>query len=176
MTATSSDIVRAKVPGSIMLPSVPNDDRRVLDIDQIQPIEHNPRLLQNPKWRELEASISASGGLTQALAVTKRPGDQRYTVHQGGNTRLRILQKLFKETADARYRRVRVEVHPYTNEFDLAALHDRENVCRGDLTFMERAWKQVSAVRALRPRGTWQNHGARLHRPYRPALWRHHHG
>ncbi len=142
MTAPATPLHRDIFAEAEVLPTASGEGTLTLDIDQIQAYEHNPRLLQNPKWQEIEASILASGGLTQALSVTKRPGDQKYTVHQGGNTRLRILEELYKKTSDVRYRQVRVEVQPYTNEHDLAALHDRENACRGDLIFIERAWSK----------------------------------
>jgi len=131
--------LRAKAP---MRPEALDERVIMLDIDQIEPYEHNPRLLLNPKWQEIEASIVASGGLTEALSVTKRPSDNHYIVHQGGNTRLLILKKLHAETADDRFWRVRVELHPYSSELDLAVLHDRENTCRGNLTFIEQAWSK----------------------------------
>ena len=142
MTAPATPPHRDNFAEAAALPTASGEGTLTLDIDQIQPYEHNPRLLRNPKWQEIEASILASGGLTQALSVTRRPGDQSYIVHQGGNTRLRILKELYKTTSDARYRQVPVEVQPYTNEHDLAALHDRENACRGDLIFIERAWSK----------------------------------
>ena len=45
----------------------------VLDIDQIDCYEHNPRLLRNPKWLDIKAYIRASHGLTEPLSVTRRP-------------------------------------------------------------------------------------------------------
>ena len=115
---------------------------RRLPVDQIAPFDAGPRLLRNPKWAAIKASIKASGGLTNTLSVTKRPGSAHYVCHQGGNTRLLALKELHQETSDPRFGEVRVEVMPYTSDFDLALLHDRENTCRGDLTFIEDAWSK----------------------------------
>ena len=113
-----------------------------LPIDRIECYERNPRLLRNPMWDAIKASIRSSAGLTESLSVTRRPGAAHYVVHQGGNTRLRILKELYAETADESFRWVDVAVHTFTDEMDLAALHDRENTCRGDLTYIEEAWSK----------------------------------
>ena len=133
--ATSDTIENSKAPSI---------GRRVslLDIEEIEPFKNGPRLARNPKWSAIKAAIRASGGLTNMLAVTRRPSERRYVCHQGGNTRLLILKELFRETGDPRFRWVQAEILPYKNEFDLTLLHDRENSCRGDLTFIEAAWSK----------------------------------
>ncbi|MGH1477211.1 MAG: ParB family protein [Geminicoccales bacterium] len=113
-----------------------------LDVDRVVPFDNGPRLLRNPKWQSIKAAIKASGGLTDTLPVTTRPGETHFICHQGGNTRLLVLQELFDETADPRFGQVQVEIVPFTSDFDLTVLHDRENTCRGDLTYIEEAWSK----------------------------------
>ena len=123
-----------------MSPSDLEGSITIVGLQEIAPCAHSARLLRNPKWDELKASIEASGGLTQPLSVTRRPGEATYTLHQGGNTRLAILQELHAETGDERYAEVEVDIRPFTSELELAVFHARENLCRGPLTFFEQAW------------------------------------
>ncbi|MGI9449085.1 MAG: ParB family protein [Geminicoccaceae bacterium] len=132
----------AEAPARTNPPSCIDREVTVLDIDQLYCYEHNPRLLRNPKWLEIKASIRASRGLTETLSVTRRPDDDRYVVHQGGNTRLLVIKELFAETNDEAFRSVKVHIHPFVSEIEIAALHDRENTCRADLTYFEEAWSK----------------------------------
>ena len=120
----------------------PAENVRVLDLDQIDTYEHNPRLLHNAKLPQIKEAIRASGGLTEPISVTQRPGDDGYIVHQGGNTRIQALRELAAETDVPAFRSVPVTIQPYVSEIKLAALHDRENTCRGDLSFFEEAWSK----------------------------------
>jgi len=113
-----------------------------IDVHQIIPFADGPRLLRNPKWDQIKATISASGGLTAPLSVTRRPNEDVYVCHQGGNTRLIILQELFRETKDPRFAKTCVHIVPFEDDFDLAVLHDRENTCRGSLAYIEEAWSK----------------------------------
>jgi len=115
---------------------------RVLDLAQIGTYEHNPRLLRNAKLPQIKEAIRASGGLTEPISVTQRPGEDGYIVHQGGNTRIQALLELAAETNNPAFRSVPVTIQPYVSEIELAALHDRENTCRGDLSFFEEAWSK----------------------------------
>lgn len=116
-----------------------------LPVDRILLYDHNVRLGPNPERDRIKASIVASGGLTSPLAVTKRPESDQFMVHQGGNTRLEILQELSKETPpeNTQFDRVKVVYEIYTNELDIAVNHDRENNLRGDLSFIEQAKGKV---------------------------------
>ena len=69
-------------------------------------------------------------------------------IYAGGNTRLRILQELYEETGDERYREVTCIYHPWTQETDVLVAHLRENDLRGDLTFLDKA-SAVSEVKRL---------------------------
>ena len=64
-----------------------------LEVARIRPYDRNPRRTDNPAYARIKASIRA-GGMAQPLVVTRRPGENDYTVAAGGNTRLRILQEL----------------------------------------------------------------------------------
>ena len=85
-----------------------------ITIDDIQAFPLNPRQSDNPRFDEIMASIEVIG-LQQPLTVTKRPGDGVYTLYNGGNTRLKALQQLWKKHNDRRFYEVRC--HP-------AAPHD----------------------------------------------------
>ncbi len=119
-----------------------NQRYQTLDIDRIQLYENAPRLVRNIKWHGIKDSIRASGGLTNTLAVTRRPDEAHYVCHQGGNTRLLALKELFAETNDPSFAQVQAEIVPYGGEFEIAFLHDRENTCRGDLSYIELAWSK----------------------------------
>lgn len=123
------------------------DDYRKLDIGQIEPYDRNPRYLPNPKTKELEASLRASGGLDGVLAVTRRPGADAYMVFEGGNTTLTLLKKLYAETKDERYRYVTADIRPWSGDFDVMARHYRENNIRGDLSWGERSLEMLALYR-----------------------------
>ena len=55
-----------------------------LAIDRIKPYEHNPRRLSNPLYAQIKASIKAKQGLDDPIGITRRPGDDLYTVRAGG--------------------------------------------------------------------------------------------
>ena len=109
-----------------------------LDIGQIDCYEHNPRQAPNERFTDIKESIRANG-LDQALAVTRKPGEQRYFIYKGGNTRLAALKELLDETGEDRFRRVRCEVHPFQGDIEGIAGHLRENDQRGEMVFIDRA-------------------------------------
>ena len=74
-------------------------------MEQIQPFSLNPRVTRNPGYDVLKASILARG-LDNPPVLTRRPGDEKYMLASGGNTRLAILNELWQETQDERYHRV----------------------------------------------------------------------
>ena len=71
----------------------------VLRVDEIKAYEHNPRHAENREYPRLKDSIRARRGLTTPLTVTKRPGDDLYTIAAGGNSRLRALKELARRDA-----------------------------------------------------------------------------
>jgi ParB family protein of integrating conjugative element (PFGI_1 class) len=109
----------------------------ILSIDDIWYYDHNPRVGENPKYSEIRASMVANG-MTSIITVTRRPGEQRYFPHAGGNTRLRIAKELAAD-GDQRFARLHVMVRAWTSESDVVAAHLGENENRGDTTFWEKA-------------------------------------
>ena len=123
------------------------EEHRVLDVREIALYDHNPRQSANPKFDVIKASIRAQG-MDQPLVVTQRPGETGYMIGAGGNTRLKILQALYEETGEARFREVSCIYRPWTGEVDVLLAHLRENDLRGDLAFLDRALA-VTALKGL---------------------------
>ncbi|MBK1734868.1 hypothetical protein CKO15_06100 [Halorhodospira abdelmalekii] len=131
----------------------------VLSIDEIAEYEHNPRQQENPFYDEIKASICAQRGLSNSLEVTRRPGDERYIVGSGGNTRLRILRELYRETGDEAFARVHCLFRPWQGETAILANHLVENDLRGELALIDKAL----ALQQLRAR-LESDHGEPLSR------------
>lgn len=109
----------------------------LLSVDDVEPYEHNPRTQPNPLYDEIKASIQADG-ITNAITVTRRPGQERYTTYGGGNTRLMIAKELFK-AGDQRFARLHVIVKAWAGHARTIAAHLAENKMRGDISFWENA-------------------------------------
>ncbi|MCV4007091.1 ParB family protein [Pseudomonas aeruginosa] len=118
-----------------------SDTPMVLTLDQVLPWHDNPRTTRNPKYDELKESIQHRG-LDTPPPVTRRPGEDKYRIRNGGNTRLEILNELYKETGDERYFRFNCLFRPWDKQRgEIIALtgHLAENDLKGDLKFIERA-------------------------------------
>jgi len=59
-------------------------------LDQLQLYDLNPRVTRNPRYDEIKASIRERG-LDASPAITRRPGEPRYIIRNGGNTRLATM-------------------------------------------------------------------------------------
>jgi len=116
----------------------PDDTQIRLPIGAIECFEGNPRLVANPEYERIKASIRESG-LQQPLVITRAPNAEHYTVEAGGNTRLRILQELFRETGDNRFGEVDCVLRPWISYDHVVIAHLKENDLRGNLTFVEKA-------------------------------------
>lgn len=117
------------------------DTPMVLTLDDVLPYDDNPRTTRNPKYEEIKASIKARG-LDTPPPVTRRPGEQKHRIRNGGNTRLAILKELYQETADERFYRFHCLFRPWDKtRGEVLALvgHLAENDVKGDLKFIERA-------------------------------------
>lgn len=106
----------------------------VTDIDRY---EFDPRTEINPLYDEIKASIRANGILNH-ISVTRRPGQLRYMVYGGGNTRLRIAKELYEE-GDQRFARLTVIVKVWKGDAPTIAAHLAENEQRGEISFWEKA-------------------------------------
>lgn len=146
---TADDIAGKLLQGSFsrsgppvaQLPDPIADTPMVLTLDELQAYEHNPRTVTNTKYQEIKDSIRARG-LDQPPQVTRRPGEKKFIIRNGGNTRLSILRELYSETGDERFFRISVLFRPWDGERgEIIALtgHLAENDLRGNLMFIERA-------------------------------------
>jgi ParB family protein of integrating conjugative element (PFGI_1 class) len=111
----------------------------VLRIEEIKAYERNPRHAENREYPRLKDSIRARRGLTTPLTVTKRPGDDLYTIAAGGNSRLRALKELAEETQDEVFGFVTCRFEPWDSECQTFANHLIENDVRGTMTFGDKA-------------------------------------
>ncbi len=118
-----------------------------VSVFDIEPYHKNPRTVTNEYYEEIKESIRQKG-LEQSFSITRRPGDLKYTIRAGGNTRLRALRELYNETKDSKYLMIDVFFEPYTKEQDLLVSHLMENDLRGNLTLLDRA-KGISEAREL---------------------------
>ena len=109
-----------------------------ITIDDIQAFPLNPRQSDNPRFDEIMASIEVIG-LQQPLTVTKRPGDGVYTLYNGGNTRLKALQQLWKKHNDRRFYEVRCHFVEFRTDADILLHHMIENEVRGEMTLLDKA-------------------------------------
>lgn len=119
----------------------------VLTLDQLRPYELNPRQKQNPKYEEIKESIRARG-LDDTPTVSRRPGETDYIIDNGGNTRLKILNDLWKETRDERFYRIHCLFRPWVGDIKALTGHMSENDMRGSLLWIERCLG-VSKTREL---------------------------
>ena len=120
---------------------------RQVDVRSIRHYPGNPRRKSNPEYQRIKASIRYAG-LDQPLIITQEPGKQDYVLHSGGNTRLQILQELFAETSEVRYRLVDCVFRPWDGESSVLFAHLRENELRGGLPFIDKALA-VFSVKAM---------------------------
>nr|WP_239511624.1 ParB family protein [Enterobacter ludwigii] len=116
-----------------------------VSLEQIQPFYLNPRVTRNPGYDVLKASILARG-LDNPPVLTRRPGDEKYMLASGGNTRLAILNELWQETQDERYHRVCWPFRPWPEtlspqqgEVQCLIGHLAESDLHNGLMFIERA-------------------------------------
>jgi ParB family protein of integrating conjugative element (PFGI_1 class) len=142
------DIKGKLLQGSFMNngPNVPQlsdpvaDTPMVIVLDKLRAYDHNPRINRNPIYDELKASI-LSRGLDAPPPITRRPGEEHFIIRNGGNTRLAILNELWRETRDEQFFRINCLFRPWPKRGDIVALtgHLAENDMHGELTFIERA-------------------------------------
>jgi len=114
------------------------DTPMVLTLDQLRPYELNPRLTRNPLYDEIKTSI-LQRGLDAPPSVTRRPGQEHYIIHNGGNTRLNILGELWSETRNEQFFKILCIFKPWKSEIVALTGHLAENELHGKLTFIERA-------------------------------------
>ncbi|MDF2792368.1 MAG: chromosome partitioning protein ParB [Pseudomonas orientalis] len=110
----------------------------VVTLEQLRPYELNPRVVRNPLYDELKASIRERG-LDHPPSITRRPNEQHFIIRNGGNTRLSILGELWQETHEERFFRLHCLFRPWQSESHALLGHLAESDLHGQLTFIERA-------------------------------------
>lgn len=116
------------------------DTPMVLSIDVVLPWEDNPRTTRNPRYEELKESIR-NRGLDTPPPITRRPGEEKFRIRNGGNTRLTILKELFQETGDPKFQVINFLFRPWDQargEIIMLTGHLAEDL-KGELKFIERA-------------------------------------
>lgn len=132
-----------------VMPAAPLGEMAVqVTLDQVRPYDRNPRTQQNPQYTEIKDSIRCVG-LKHPPAITQRPGDEKYMISDGGNTRLKILRELYEETGEDRFYRFWCVFHPWKDEVAILAGHLSENENRGDLSWIEKALGTVELKRMI---------------------------
>lgn len=137
-------------PAVDQLPDPIVDTPMVLTLDEMKAFEQNPRTVTNAKYKEIKDSIRQRG-LDHRPTVTRRPGEIKFTINNGGNTRLQILRELYSETGEDRFYRHNVLFRPWDSaRGEIIALtgHLSENDLRGSLMFIERA-VGIESARAI---------------------------
>jgi|GEM_PF-6182905 len=118
-----------------------------LTLPEIHGYKFNPRKHENHMYDELKSSIRKRG-LDSILQVTKRPHEDIYIVEAGGNTRLEILNDLWKETGDEKFFKIQVMYRPWVNELHVFTSHLSENILRSDMCFYDRS-KAILKIKEL---------------------------
>ena len=134
-----------------------SESKKTVTLDELQPYDLNPRRSKNQKYDEILESIE-NVGLKFAFRITrKHPDDGKYSIRDGGNTRLEILWQLylkykklseeaendqdkqnFLEKAESFYR-IECIFIPFQNDIDSLSNHMIENEARCGTKFIERA-------------------------------------
>lgn len=121
-----------------------------LPISEIDTYDQNPRRTENPNFSKIKESISKDG-LNQPLVVSRRPGQSKFVVYKGGNTRLKAISELYEETADQKFRFVDCSFIPWSGfESDAIIGHLQENSMRKSLCFIDRAYGVKNAIEHLK--------------------------
>ncbi|WP_409260044.1 ParB family protein [Pseudomonas sp. KCJK8806] len=114
------------------------DTPMMVSLEQLRPYELNPRVVRNPLYDDIKASIRERG-LDQPPAITRRPNEAHFIIRNGGNTRLSILGELWQETREERFFRIHCLFRPWQSEAHALLGHLAESDLHGQLTFIERA-------------------------------------
>jgi ParB family protein of integrating conjugative element (PFGI_1 class) len=114
------------------------DTPMVVSLDELRPYELNPRMVRNPLYDEIKASIRERG-LDAPPAITRRPGQSHFIIRNGGNTRLSILKELWAQTKEERFFKIHCLFRPWQSEIVALTGHLAENELHGSLSFIERA-------------------------------------
>ena len=119
--------------------SIDTESQMTLPVMDILHYDKNPRKAINNLYDVIKESIRSTKQLTSPLVVTRRPGQEKYMVGKGGNTRLTALQELYNETGDATFQYIVVTYTPWISESATLSAHLVENELRGEMIFWDKA-------------------------------------
>ncbi len=132
------------------------EDSIILTLDQLVPSGFDPRKTVNPKYNEIKESIRTRG-LDRSPDVTQHPGNMKWMICDGGNTRLRILKELYQEYFQLaenethiptklqyeekarQYYTIKCRIKIWKGMVDAIIGHLVENDMRGDMLFYDKA-------------------------------------
>lgn len=119
-------------------------------VKNIKPYDKNPRRMEHPKYEAIKESIY-NDGMIQPIVITRKPGEKKFMIFKGGNTRLTIVRELYDATGDSRFESVDCSFQPWTgNEVDAIIGHLKENEMRNSLCFIDRAHGVKTAIEYLK--------------------------
>jgi ParB family protein of integrating conjugative element (PFGI_1 class) len=136
--AMASSSLSVTAPGSKATPLLSTSTVLTLRVAEIEPYDKNPRTDRNECYDDIKESIRIAG-LDSILQVTRLPGQDRYTIAKGGNTRLAILKELFAETNDPRFETVACQLIPWVSHSAAISEHVKENTLRGSMSYFDKA-------------------------------------
>ena len=110
-----------------------------VSIDEIDTFEHNPRRIQDTDvYNDIKESIKNTG-IQQPVHITRRPGESRFVLAKGGNTRLQIMKELYQETQDHRFKQMPCIYVDFESDRKMKIAHLIENEQRQDMCFWDKA-------------------------------------
>ena len=110
-----------------------------VSIDEIDTFEHNPRRIQDTDvYNDIKKSIENTG-IQQPVHITRKPGESRFVLAKGGNTRLQIMKELYQETQDQRFKQMPCIYVDFESDRKMKIAHLIENEQRQDMCFWDKA-------------------------------------
>lgn len=150
--ATASLGVSNPRPSSVDLSNSDVDNAPILlKVTDVLPCPEQPRIFVNESEDDIRASLIAQGDRC-VLEVTRLGPGQPYMLSAGGNTRLRIMQDLYRETGSEKWLYKYFIFRRYTGDENLLAQHLAENLARSDMKFYEAATGVARLVKKMEER------------------------
>lgn len=122
-----------------------------LKVTEVLPCDQQPRLYLNEGYEDVRASMTAQGPRGMLEVTRKGPG-QPFMMSAGGNTRLQVMQDLYRDTGAEKWLYQHFIYRTYTSDEDLLAQHLSENLGRSDMKFFEAATGVAKLVKQMEAR------------------------
>ena len=117
-------------------------------IHDIDEYKYNPRAIDNEAFDDLKESIRVNG-LLSPPSLMLNPETRRYELFNGGNTRLKALKQLYRETGEGRFEIANFTIHPWIDDDAIKIVqHLIENEVRGKLYHVDKA-KTIANLEAI---------------------------